>query len=243
MISGLQYSRDNLRLHLAALQRASLAIGKIPPRPGLSIHVHLTSLNALWRKREYLDAALVKVNEGFLNADERLWQAIINNALAERDPAGDLLIREFAASEEFSETLFELDSFADTVTTSGRGHAYDLDESFARVNAAYFDNRMPKPTLVWNRTLTARKFGHYQPSRDTVMISISLDDPKVPAYVIDFVLYHELLHKQHGVTTVNGRRLAHSPSFRADERRFAQYHEAERELGKLAQRHGGLGGL
>jgi predicted metal-dependent hydrolase len=111
------------------------------------------------------------------------------------------------------------------------------------VNAVYFEGRMPKPALVWNRTLTARKFGHYQPVRDTVMVSVSLDDPKVPAYVVDFVMYHELLHKKHGVTTLNGRRLAHSPEFRADERRYAEYREAERLLNELALRQRGLSGL
>jgi predicted metal-dependent hydrolase len=102
---------------------------------------------------------------------------------------------------------------------------------------------MPKPTLSWNRTLTARKFGHYQPSRDTVMISVTLDDPGVPDYVVDFVVYHELLHKKYGSMNVNGRRLSHSPAFRAEERRFADYHEAERVIHELALRQRGVDGL
>src|SRR5262249_17601343 len=102
---------------------------------------------------------------------------------------------------------------------------------------------MSKPTLAWNRMLTARKFGHYQPGRDTIMISITLDDPEVPPFVLDFVMYHELLHKKHGSMTVNGRRLSHSPAFRAEEQRFAQYHEAERLIHELALRQLGVDGL
>jgi hypothetical protein len=75
------------------------------------------------------------------------------------------------------------------------------------------------------------------------MVSVSLDDPKVSAFVVDFVMYHELLHKKHGVMTVNGRRLAHSPGFRADERQFVEYHEAERQLHELALRQRGATGL
>lgn len=67
-----------------------------------------------------------------------------------------------------------------------------------RVNAVYFRAHMPKPNLVWNRILTRRKFGHYQPSRDTMMLSVSMDDSKVPAFVVDFIMYQELLHKKHG---------------------------------------------
>src|SRR5262249_55996835 len=107
------------------------------------------------------------------------------------------------------------------------GRAHDRNEIFARVNAAYFGGLMPRPTLAWNRTLTARKFGHYQPGRDTVMISVTLDAPDVPDYVVDFVMYHELLHKKHGSMNVNGRRLAHSPAFRAEERRVAENPQAE----------------
>jgi len=234
---------DNLALHLGAMRRVSEAAGEQPPRPGRPVHLHLIGSNALWRKREYRNAVLVKVNEGFLNADQPVWRAMMQNALAQRTPANEHLIREFAASDDFSEVLFEIESFAATTTPSTRGHAHDLDESFARVNAAYFSCQMPKPKLVWNRTLTARKFGHYQPSRDTLMVSVSLDDARVPAFVVDFVMYHELLHKKHGVMTVNGRRLAHSPGFRADEQKFAEYHEAERRLHELALRQRGASGL
>lgn len=235
-------SEDNLALHLEALQRARDAIGEHQPRPAHPVHVHLISMQSVWRKRQYRNAVLLKVNEGFLNADQGVWGAVIHRALSGRDPGQDHLIHEFTESDDFSEVIFEMESFAAATTLSGRGRAHDLDESFDRVNAAYFAGRMSKPRLVWNRTLTAQKFGHYQPSRDTLMVSTSLDDPRVPAYMVDFVMYHELLHKQHGVTTVNGRRLAHSPGFRADERRFAEYDEAKRHLDELALRQRGLSG-
>jgi hypothetical protein len=154
----------------------------------------------------------------------------------------DALLRDYAGSEDFSEVLLEMEAFATPPAQSARGRAHDLDKSFARVNAAYFGSQMAKPTLVWNRMLTARKFGHYQASRDTVMLSVTLDDCHVPALVVDFVLYHELLHKKHGVMMVNGRRSVHSPSFRAEERRFANYHEAERHLHELARTQRGLVG-
>ncbi len=68
-----------------------------------------------------------------------------------------------------------------------------------------------------------------------VMLSVSLDDPSVPAFVVDFVMYHELLHKKHGVTLANGRRMAHTPAFRADELLFARDHEAFAHLKALAR--------
>ncbi len=100
------------------------------------------------------------------------------------------------------------------------GRHHNLNASFDRVNRAYFGGRMPRPKLTWNATFTRRKLGHYDFHTDTVMLSITLDDAKVLNYVVDYVMYHELLHKQLGVRAVNGRRRVHTPEFRRAERRL-----------------------
>jgi len=236
-------SGDQLAAHLESLQRAR-EIAVRPPWPiEKPLLLHLVSLNTLWRRRDYRNATLLKVHIGFQNGDRQVWRSLLQCALGQPTSANERTYREFADSEEFNESLYELESFAAPPPPLSRGRAHDLNEIFARVNAAYFGGLMPRPTLAWNRTLTARKFGHYQPGRDTVMISVTLDAPDVPDYVVDFVMYHELLHKKHGSMNVNGRRLAHSPAFRAEERRFAEYHEAERMIHELALRQRGEGGL
>lgn len=234
---------DQMVAHLESLERARDLARRHPLPPEKPLLIHLVSLNHLWRRSDYQDATLLKAHIGFQNADRQVWQSLLQSSLGQSAPAVEQPYREFAASEDFNESLFDLESFAAPPPPPSRGRAHDLNEIFARVNAAYFGGLMPKPILTWNRTLTARKFAHYQPSRDTIMISVTLDDPKVPAFVLDFVMYHELLHKKHGSMTVNGRRLSHSPAFRAEERRFAQYHEAERLIHELALRQSGVDGL
>lgn len=236
-------NEETLALHLESLKRAGEALAVYQQHLSHPVHLRLIGMNALLRKKQYRDAILFTVNEGFLNADQNIWNAAVRVATPLRDRASDQLIRGYGESDEFTEVLFEMESFAASVELPARGRAHNLDESFARVNSAYFGNRMPRPNLIWNRTLTARKFGHYQPVRDTLMVSISLDDPEVPSYLIDFVMYHELLHKKHRTTVVNGRRISHSPIFRAEERRFAQYHEAMRRLDEVALRQIGVGGV
>jgi hypothetical protein len=232
---------DNLASHLETLRRARDLIDERQPLPSHPVHLHLIVMNALWRKRQYQNALVIKVNVGYIYADQDLWRALIQNAVSNRSSDNDHLISEYAASDDFSELLFEIESFASPPALPAKGRAHDLNESFERVNKKYFDGRLAKPSLVWNRTLTMRKFGHYQPGRDTLMLSISLDDSRVPAFVIDFVMYHELLHKKHGAASVNGRRQAHSPIFRADERLFTQFDEATRHLYQLALKQRGFG--
>ena len=82
------------------------------------------------------------------------------------------------------------------------------------------------PQLHWNQTLTSGKLGHYHVLRDELMVSVTLDHPNVPAYVMDYVMYHELLHKKHGVRRKNGRTIGHFKAFREDEKRFSKYREA-----------------
>ena len=121
------------------------------------------------------------------------------------------------------------------IVEQGAGVHHDLAAAFERVNNQYFHGGMTRPRLVWSHRLTHRKFGHYDPIHDTVMISATLDQDHVPAFVVDYLLYHELLHKYHGIHWHNGRAHAHTAAFQADERRFDRREEAEQALRQLAR--------
>ena len=137
-------------------------------------------------------------------------------------------------SDDFQSVRAELESLGGIVEVT-RGTTHDLAPSFDRINAAYFGNAMARPRLTWNRTFTGRKFGHYDYIRDTVMVSRTLDSPDVPEFVVDFLVYHEVLHKFHGMHWVNGRGYAHTAEFYQTEKKFARYAEAEAVLEKLAR--------
>ncbi len=121
------------------------------------------------------------------------------------------------------------------IVSSAKGNVYDLDKIFARLNQIYFQNGLSKPIITWSRGKTFRIFGHHDALHETVVISRTLDDARIPGFVVEFVLYHELLHIKHPTETVNGRRRVHTTVFRRDERRFPQFEEAESWLEKLAR--------
>jgi butyrate kinase len=87
---------------------------------------------------------------------------------------------------------------------------------------------------MWSTTPTVRKLGQYDVTRDCITVSSSLDAPGVPAYVVDYVLYHELLHKVLGTERINGRRRIHTPEFHAAERKFKQYGEAQAFIAQMS---------
>jgi hypothetical protein len=118
------------------------------------------------------------------------------------------------------------------VVTTSKGSVYDLDEIFDRINLEYFLGWLQKPTLTWSPRKTYRILGHHDSTHQTISISRSLDDPSVPKYLVDYIVFHEMLHIAHPTKHVNGRRYNHTAAFKADERKFEYYHEAERWIEK-----------
>jgi len=120
------------------------------------------------------------------------------------------------------------------VLTGSKGQFYDLEESFDRVNKNYFDGELKKPNLSWNRRKTHTRFGHHDEALNTIVISRTLDDEKIPMSLLDYVMYHEALHVKHGIYYDNGRRIVHTSAFKNDEKKFEDWERAEALLKKLS---------
>lgn len=118
------------------------------------------------------------------------------------------------------------------IVTTSKGEIYDLDKIFENMNLIYFQNAVPKPVLTWSTRKTYRILGHHDAAHRTIVISRSLDRKKVPHYVVEYVVFHEMLHILHPTTHRNGRRYNHTPAFRRDEKKFAFFDEAENWIGR-----------
>src|SRR5207247_1097792 len=102
----------------------------------------------------------------------------------------------------------------------------NLLESFQRVNTAYFSAQLKQPELCWSPARARRLLGSYQERSDRLIVSRVFDSPNVPLFVLDFLMYHELLHKFLGISRRDdGRRCMHGPEFKALERKFERYEE------------------
>lgn len=122
------------------------------------------------------------------------------------------------------------------VLKGAQGDVYDLDEIFELLNQIYFQNTLPKPTLTWSASKTYRILGHHDSTHETVAISKSLDAKSVPRFVVEYVVYHEMLHIKHPTKYINGRRYNHTPSFKRDEQEFAFFEDAENWIERNARK-------
>ena len=145
-------------------------------------------------------------------------------------------LRRWVSSEKVLAYLQALERHTTYSSHQSRGQAYDLSALYDAVNREYFSGSLTPPELCWSRRQAVRRTGYYDPMKNTITLSLALDDPGVPEYVVRFILYHEMLHQEARFSLMEEKRRVHDAAFRKAERRFAQYEEATAYLETLARR-------
>ena len=113
------------------------------------------------------------------------------------------------------------------------GQAYDLDPMFAALNLEYFEGNLRRPRLGWSTRPWRSQYGCFDPSLDQIVMNNRLDRAEVPAYAVELILYHEMLHVKHPLRAAACGLQAHSAEFRAEEKRFKHYAQARKFLERV----------
>jgi len=113
---------------------------------------------------------------------------------------------------------------------SARGYHYHLEEIFDDLNGRFFHGLMGRPQLTWSREHARNRLGHYDPAHNAIVISRVFDDPRVPRFVVDYIVYHEMLHLKHPVKLRGSRRCVHSREFQSEEKLFPELQRAQKFL-------------
>jgi hypothetical protein len=108
----------------------------------------------------------------------------------------------------------------------------ELSVIFNRLNEKYFNGMLDGCNLVWGQR-SVRTLGHYAYGSDTITMSsifrgLSPSDQEYS--MLEYVLYHEMLHKKHKFSSKGGRHLHHSRAFRLDEAKFENAAQLEKDL-------------
>jgi len=141
----------------------------------------------------------------------------------------------YARSREFWESKRDLYlSRSRCLSFEPRGNARDLRVVFDYVNSFYFAGRLRDPILAWATESPRRRLGFYFQPLNLLAANRALDSDAVPRYVLEFVVFHELLHH---VSAGNGRaarRVHHTREFKRQEKTFSHYDDAERWLRRIS---------
>jgi len=182
---------------------------------------------------------LVRLSDLLEGAPETVLRAIAHILLAKMyrqpiDRGSTARYRRYVASHEIVRKAHLVRQIRGRkMLGSARGHFYDLDGIFEDLNTHFFHGLMARPRMSWSQTKTRRILGHYDPAHNAIIISRIFDHPGVPRYVLEYIVYHEMLHLKHPVRLRGSRRCVHSAEFQAEEKLFPRVSEANAFLKRL----------
>jgi SprT-like family len=116
---------------------------------------------------------------------------------------------------------------------SPRGIFHDLEHTFDELNLRFFHGLLGRPQMTWSQVCSRRRLAHYDPAHNTIVISRVFDHSRVPRYVLEYIVYHEMLHLKHPVKLRGSRRCVHGPEFQAEENLFPELEKARAFLKRL----------
>jgi hypothetical protein len=111
-----------------------------------------------------------------------------------------------------------------------RGRHHNLEEIFHRLNQDFFDGELRVTCLGWSLQNSRTTLGHYDAGHGMIVINRALDSPTAPAHLVEYLVFHEMLHMRFPVERHGHRRVVHSREFRAAERKFPNYEEVRKSL-------------
>ncbi len=228
---------DHYSIHL--LHRRRL-IGLLNKRLGegkysLQIYPYSTRLYGI---QPLKGIRVIQLHEALDYMDEKECQKFVQFVGANRWSDLRQLIRDYQKSTpQYMDlvTFFRKTRVSKIPENNTEGKFYDLERIFQTCSQRYFGGKMPRPKgLHWSARVNHSTMGSYNLRDDTLMINRGLDSRIVPEYVLDFVMYHELLHKLLGIDTTGGRNRAHTPEFRKLEQAHPDYQRAQDFIRKNA---------
>jgi len=187
----------------------------------LIITDNATSMLSVRKKAE---GAEVRLHRMFLHAGPDICREVAE--LIRKGRCRRQIIRSFIRQN--SHLLKQKSPVRRTERVTGQQHC--LKTMYESLNREYFDKKI-SASITWGRSnsrqrVKMRTLGSYHAETNTIRINPLLDKKTVPAYFLEFIVYHEMLHAYMGITTRNGRRSIHSKEFRLQEKKYENYRKA-----------------
>ncbi|HEX8704897.1 MAG TPA: hypothetical protein VF815_39055 [Myxococcaceae bacterium] len=170
----------------------------------------------------------LRLHHMFLDAPEPVVRAVADYAGRGHRGAGGLL-DEYIRGQQPRIRQFRRESDADL---NPQGRCFDLQSIFEAVNRTYFQDGI-QARIGWGRMPPRRRrksirLGVYDHQTREIRIHPALDRPEVPAFFVEFIVFHEMLHQLFPSTGRGGRRVHHPRAFRDREKAFPHYGAALR---------------
>jgi len=166
----------------------------------------------------------VRLHRMFLFADAHTLTHLAR-FITRRDRRASRVLDDFIAHHRFLITRPRR-----PLTLRAKGAHYDLGASLERLKRHY-GIRTSDVKITWGRATAYENvrmmaLGSYSYEQRIIRVHPVLDDPRVPGYFLDWVVYHELLHHLLPVEKSGRKRRLHDSRFKRLEHQFPMYREA-----------------
>jgi hypothetical protein len=206
------------------------------PLPQLKIEFFpFAGLNHTVRLRE--NQLAVRLSDIFMEAPVEVYESLAFILLARlyRKSADALyyrIYRSFILADDIQEKarLVRTQRSRRVRIAGARGKYIDLEALFNRLNQEYFQGSLSRPQLSWSAKKSRYVLGRYDATHNIIFISRIFDARDLPPYVVEYVLFHEMLHLKHRSRIHDSRMMVHTPEFRAEEKTFRDYERAKLAL-------------
>ena len=237
----------HMRQHLSALREYRSIAQEVLENPAGIIRlmnpvleINIFYLPYIYQSKKEGGRNQLSIHEALINAPRKVKIDLALAALKNSKPALRNL-KKYCSSRDYYQMENLMRGSQQAQGSSPRGRQVDLAEVFEKVNRDYFRGQLEKPQLSWSVKRSYRRLGTYSAQFDQVTVSRTLDNMEIPAYVIEYIMYHELLHKKVGVQRANSGKRNHTKAFKDLEKQFKYYEEANQYLKTLAPKaRGGI---
>ena len=226
----------HLALHLSALDEFLRILTKQNKKISVDPRKLLVKINYsgyLYRRQTVQNKTVLQINEAYIISPLEIKKSILSAAFSRRQSKQIHAIKAYSGTSEFRRMneLISGNPIANRI--SCRGEKYDLSILFNKLNKVYFRGQLSQPRLVWSSRRSIRRLGYFHPEINTIAVTQKLDDKNIPRMLVEYVLYHEMLHQYFGVKNHNGRRYAHTSTFKTAEKKFKHQKEAKNLIKRL----------
>ena len=223
-------SQTHLALHLSALDEFLRILTEQNKKTNIDPEKLLIKINYsgyLYRRQITVGKTTLQINEAYIIAPLEIKKSILSEAFSRHQSLHTSAIKAFSNSSNFRRLNKQISGDPIANLISCRGEKYNLALLFEKLNHEYFRGLLSQPRLVWSSRRSKRRLGYYHPEINTIAVTKKFDDKMTPRLLVEYVLYHEMLHQHFGIKNHNGRRYAHTSAFRTAERKFKHHQEAE----------------
>jgi hypothetical protein len=209
--------------------RAESLAWKLSADLGIPVRLSVTdNRSTMVSFRRGANVLQLRLHHMFLDAPEPVVRAVADYAGRGHRGAGGLL-DEYIRGQQPRIRQFRRESDADL---NPQGRCFDLQSIFEAVNRTYFQDGI-QARIGWGRMPPRRRrksirLGVYDHQTREIRIHPALDRPEVPAFFVEFIVFHEMLHQLFPSTGRGGRRVHHPRAFRDREKAFPHYGAALR---------------